>query len=381
MNKKKVLLVATVQSHIAQFHKPLIKMLQEDGYEIDVAARDNLKEKNGLKIENVNNIYDIPFSRNPISKNNIKAYKELKSIVLRNQYDIIHCNTPMGGVITRLVKKNCKQIVAKIIYTAHGFHFYKGGPIKNWILYYPIEKFLSHYTDVLITINEEDYQIALNKFKTKFVYKINSTGISLQKFQKDLDDEEKIELQKSLNIEDNNFVILCIGELNKNKNQLMQIKAMEILIKEYPNIKLFLVGNGPLKEFYEKEIQIRSLENNIFLLGYRTDINKLLKMSNLVISTSIREGLPINILEAMSSGNPVIVTSNRGHREIISNENDGFIIELGDYNELVNKIKYIIENKEKRNMIIEKAKETVKKYSEDVVSIKLKEIYQDTLND
>lgn len=172
MDKKRVLLIATVQSHIAQFHVPLIEMLKENEYIIDVAGRNNLDEKDGLAIENVNHIFDIEFSRSPLSKRNIQAYKKLKHIILKNDYDIIHCNTPVGGVLTRLIKKNCK-IKSKIVYTAHGFHFYKGAPIKNWLIYYPVEKYFSKYTDCLIAINNEDYEIANKKFYAKSICAIN----------------------------------------------------------------------------------------------------------------------------------------------------------------------------------------------------------------
>ena len=136
---KKVLITATVQSHICQFHKPLVKMLHENGYEVHTAARDNLAEKNGLKLDFADKVYNVPFSRSPVSKNNIKAYKVIKEIIAENDYDIIHCNTPMGGVVTRLAAKKQRKNGIKVIYTAHGFHFYKGAPLKNWLFYYPVE--------------------------------------------------------------------------------------------------------------------------------------------------------------------------------------------------------------------------------------------------
>lgn len=372
---KKVLLVATVQSHIAQFHKPLISILNENGYIVDVAARDNLKEKNGLKIDNVNNIYDIPFSRSPINRNNIEAYKELKEIIIKNEYDIIHCNTPMGGIITRLIKKNNKDIKAKIIYTAHGFHFYKGAPIVNWLVYYPIEKYFSKYTDVLITINEEDYKTAKSKFKNVNVQKINSTGVKLKKFEDIMTEQEKSLIKKDLKVQKEDFVIVNIGELNKNKNQIMQLKSMKKLVEEgNTNIKLFICGNGPLEEFYKQYIQENNLTNNVILLGYRTDVNKILQIANCVISTSLREGLGINVLEAMASGVPVIATKNRGHSELIKDGVNGYLVGLDDVDSLVGDIKKVIENN--NDVMIKNEKEEVKKYSEEVVKVKLLEIYK-----
>lgn len=374
--KKRILLVATVQSHIAQFHKPLIDMLKKNGNIVDIAAKNNLASKNGLKIENVDNIYNVNFSRNPINKDNIKAYKELKEIILKNDYDIIHCNTPMGGVITRLIKKNNKNINSKIIYTAHGFHFFKGAPLLNWIIYYPIEKYFSKYTDVLITINEEDYNIAKRKFKNTKVERIHSTGIDINKFQRKLTLEEKEKIKQELKINKNDFIILNIGELNKNKNQIMQLKAIKKLVEEgYNDIKLFICGNGQLKKEYENFINENNLKKNIILLGYRTDINKLLQIVDCVVSTSLREGLGINILEAMASGVPIIATKNRGHNELIENGKNGYLTEKKDINKLLEKVLQVKENQNINNM--KKYQEIkVQVYSKENVKKELEKIYK-----
>ena len=154
--KKKVLLTATVQSHICQFHKPLVQMLHDCGYQVHAAARNNLAEKNGLKLDFVDKVFDVPFSRSPKSADNIKAYKQLKKIIDSEGYEIIHCNTPMGGIVTRLAARKARKNGTVVIYTAHGFHFYKGAPKKNWIFFYPVEKLFSRLTDKLITITQEE---------------------------------------------------------------------------------------------------------------------------------------------------------------------------------------------------------------------------------
>ena len=131
---KKVLLTATVQSHICQFHKPLVEVLHNHNCEVHVAARNNLAEKNGMKLDFVDKVFDVPFSRSPKSSDNIKAYSQLKKIIDSEHYDIIHCNTPMGGIVTRLAAKGARKGGAKVIYTAHGFHFYNGASKKNWLV-------------------------------------------------------------------------------------------------------------------------------------------------------------------------------------------------------------------------------------------------------
>lgn len=370
---RKVLLVATVQSHIAQFHTPLIEMLTEKGVEVQIAARDNLKEKNGLKIsDKVSKVYDVPFSRSPLSSQNIKAYKLLKEIILKNEFDVIHCNTPVGGIIPRIIKKR-EKINSKIFYTVHGFHFYKGGPIKNWLIYYPIEKYFSKYTDCIITINDEDYMLAKTKMKAKSTKHINGVGVNVDSFKK-FDKTNVENIKKELKLNDN-IVFTSIGELNKNKNQIMQIEAMQEITKQYPNVKLLMLGNGPLKTQYEEEIRNRNLNKNIELLGYRRDVADILNSIDCLISTSKREGLAVNILEGLASGRIVIASDNRGNRPAIKNGETGFLIHSKE--ELIKDMKDVIENKEKIiNKMEPKIKSTIQEYSIEVVKKQLEEIYK-----
>lgn len=373
---KKVLLVATVQSHICQFHLPLIDMLHEKGCEVHVAAKNNLAQKKGLKLDNADKVFDIQFERSPIKRNNIKAYKQLKEIIKKEDYDIIHCNTPMGGVLTRLVKRNNKNIKAKIIYTAHGFHFYKGAPILNWIVYYPIEKYLSKYTDCLVTINKEDYNLAKEKFYSKEIIFTHGVGVNKEKFNLNMSKEETEKYRKELGIKKDDFVIIYVGELNKNKNHFMLLLAIKDLVSKHNNIKLILPGNGPLSEKYENWIKKNNLENNIKLLGYRRDIPQLMKISNIAVSTSRREGLPVNVIESMISGLPDIVTNCRGNRELIKNGENGYIVELDNINDLKKNILELYENSELRLKMGKKSVNIVKPYLLENVINELEKVYE-----
>ena len=238
---KSVLLIATVQSHIGQFHKPLMKLLKENGWEIHVAARDNLAEKNGLQLEYPDKVFDVPFQRSPFDVRNFEAYKRLKEILKDCHYDVIHCNTPVGGILGRVAGQKYRGKRTRIYYTAHGFHFYKGAPMVNWIIYYPIEKWMSRFTDKLITISEEDYRLAKRKFHCP-IYRIHGVGASSQKYYPiSLNDQEM--QKRELGIE--GHIIVSIGELLHNKNQRAAILAMSHIIESYPDTHLFIAGNGP----------------------------------------------------------------------------------------------------------------------------------------
>ncbi len=153
-----ILFCATVDYHFKAFHLPYMKWFKEQGWEVHVAASGE------MELPYVDKKYTIPIQRSPLSMKNMEAYRELKEIIDGNQYKLIHCHTPMGGVLARLAAREARKKGTKVIYTAHGFHFCKGAPLKNWMLYYPIEKRLAHYTDCLITINEEDYTLAKKHF-------------------------------------------------------------------------------------------------------------------------------------------------------------------------------------------------------------------------
>ena len=325
---KKVLLTATVQSHICQFHKPLVEMLREKGYVIHVAAKNNLEEKKGLKLDFVDKIFDVPFSRSPKSLDNFKAYKILKKIIEEEKYYIIHCNTPMGGIVTRLAAWKSRKMGTKVFYTAHGFHFYKGAPKINWIIYYPIEKIFSKITDQIITINHEDFELANKKFFCKTSY-IHGVGVDNERYHP-VTLEKKYDLKIELGLSHFSNIILCIGELLPNKNQRMIIEAMKNIVKEYPRCLLLLAGNGPMKDSLEKQVKNLKLEQNVIFLGYCTRLEQYQSVCDIVVSCSRREGLPLNIVEAMLSANPVVATKNRGHCELIDHGETGYLIDIDD---------------------------------------------------
>lgn len=372
---KKALILASVPSMIEQFNMNNIKILQDLGYEVEVAANfedggtlsnERLQEfKKELEQKKIRYIH-IPFSRKPFSKKNIQAYKLTEKILTENEYDLIHLHSPIGGVCGRIAAKKCKK--TKVIYTAHGFHFYKGAPIKNWIIYYPIEKYLSKYTDVLITINKEDYERAKAKFKAKNIQLVHGIGVDKSKFDFEMSQEEKNNLRQSLNLKEDDFVMICVGELNKNKNQIMAIESVKNLIAQNKkNIKLFLVGEGVLREFYQQKIKEYHLENNVYLLGYRKDVPKLLKISNVLISLSYREGLPVNVMEGLISGLPVIVTNCRGNRDLVQDGVNGYIVE--NKLMLIDRIMKVASENEMKTI-------DTKQYEQEEIEKKMERIYK-----
>ncbi len=229
---KKILYISNT-ANFSKFNKPYMNWCLSQGWDVDyVAPNDEI-------INECTKHIILPIPRSPFSLKTGYCIRELRKILINNNYDIIHCHTPMGGVIARLAaRKLFKNGKVKIIYTAHGFHFYKGAPLLNWILYYPVEYFLTKYTNVLITINMEDYELAKRKFSTncKILY-MNGVGCDLSKFSK-ITEQEKNSIRHSLNDSEKDFIITNVAELNKNKNQQFLIKALPLLKQDIPNLRV-----------------------------------------------------------------------------------------------------------------------------------------------
>lgn len=315
---KKVLFTSHT-ANFSKFNRPFMRLLKEQGYEVHYAS---MGEE---EVKDCDKHFTIPFERSPFKLSNLRAIRQLKKIIDAENYDIIHTHTPMGSVVTRLAAKQARKRGTRVIYTAHGFHFFKGAPIVNWLTYYPVERYMARYTDTLITINKEDYERAKKSFKTEVKY-VPGVGIDEEKFNFTMSKAEKNKLRESLGLKPDDFVMIYPAELNKNKNQTMLIEAMVELIEKYPNIHLLLPGLDSMNGFHKKLAEEKGVDSNVHFLGYRKDIPQLLKISDISVSASQREGLPVNIMEAMYVGLPILATHCRGNRELVRESVNGFII-------------------------------------------------------
>ena len=328
--KKKFLMTATVPSMIGQFNMENIKLLLEMDYEVHVAC--NFEDRSVWTEERVSEFkkqltnmgvkkIQIEYARTPYDiLKLVRSYSELKKLIQKEKYTCLHCHTPVAGMIARLAAIGTET---KVIYTAHGFHFYKGAPLQNWLLYYPVEKWLSRYTDVLITINKEDYQRAKKKFHAKETKYIPGVGIDVEKIRAVQVDREK--KREELGIGKDDFLLLSVGELNKNKNHEVVIRAIAEL--RNPKIKYAICGKGPLKEYLEELAEKLGVRNQLFLLGFRTDVIEICKSADVFVFPSKREGLSVALMEAMACGLPCVVSKIRGNVDLIEQSKGGVFVE------------------------------------------------------
>lgn len=312
---KQVLMVASVISMIESFNRDNIRTLQDMGYEVHVATNykwgsmysdEKLERvKQSLESEGVT-LFQIDFHRDIKKMNNhIRAYQQLKRVMTLHTYTFIHCHSPIGGVVGRLV---ARQTNTPCMYTAHGFHFFKGSPSLNWMLYYPVERTLARLTDTIVTINEEDYSRA-QTFKTSHTYRIPGIGVDTKRIE-----QVKInrpQKRRSFGVEaEADFVLLSVGELNENKNHETIIRAISSL--QDPTIRYWIAGTGDGRERLEQVIQELGLEDRVRLLGFRDDVFEIMKAADCFVFPSKREGLGMAALEAMAAGLPIITSNIHG---------------------------------------------------------------------
>lgn len=375
---KKVLVLASVASMIDQFNMPNIELLQSMGYEVHVAC--NFLKGNTCSNEKIEQLkkrlddievtyFQIDFTRSVMNlRQDYIAYKQVKKILIENKYAFIHCHSPIGGVVGRLAGHATRT---KVIYTAHGFHFFKGAPLKNWLIYYPIEKFCARYTDVLITINKEDYVLAQKKMPAKKVCYVPGVGIDLSKIQNIECDRN--EVRKSMGVPEDCVLLLSIGELNDNKNHQVVLKALAKLNNK--NVHYAIAGRGEKKDYLMTLARELGVGAQIHLLGFRTDALQLYKASDLFVFPSFREGLSVSMMEAMACGLPIICSKIRGNVDLVADGVGGCHFVPNNDCMLANHIVKLVENKTMRNEMGITNTQTIYFFCIDNVLKMIREIY------
>lgn len=372
-----MLMLATTAAMIEQFNKNNILILKEMGYEVHVAG--NWKEGNPISDERLEQFkvwlaehhgkwFHIPATREPYDlKNNYVAYREVLGLIKEYEYEFIHCHTPIGSVIGRIAAHKTKT---PIIYTAHGFHFYDGAPLVNWLIYYPVEKLLSYWTDILILINQEDYNRAKIKFHSRRTEYVAGVGVDVGKFSgQTVDREEK---RKELGLDPNDCAFLSVGELIPRKNHLIVIQALSDM--RNAKVKYFICGKGPFEKKYHEMIEKYNLHGQVFLLGFRDDIVDICKAVDLFVFPSLQEGLPLALMEAMASGLPVICSDIRGNRDLIDDVD--WLFDLNNIDNLCKKLEHFLRiGEDELRFVAMRNINKMEEYSKDKVRDKMRIIY------
>lgn len=387
---KKALLVTHVSGFVPQFEMNNVRLLQELGYEVHYASNfQNVSYgADNQRLEGTGIIcHQVDFARSPFDfKSNLCAYRQLNKILKEQYFELVHCHTPVGATYARIAARKYRRLGTKVCYTAHGFHFYKGAPLKFWMVSYPVEWLLAHITDVIITLNEEDFQNAKKfhlggqKKQGEGVYKIDSVGIDLMKYQSSAMEEEiaKIKIRTELVIPKDSFLLVSVGELNWNKNHTVVVKALGHL--QELGIYYVICGEGIEKIPLQEQAKDFGIENQIKLPGFRQDIPDILKAADAMVFPSLREGLGLVAVESLASGVPVIASDNRGTREYMIDGVNGYVVWNNTAEEIAEAIKrlYFMWNDDKPayQKMQESCLETAKRFASNRVNKTMQEIYR-----
>lgn len=341
----KVLFVASVYAHLVAFHIPFMQLLQRRGYEVHAAAaQDDCKcrilSDLGVVCRNV------PFSRSPFSPVNAAAYRSLKQLLLDEHYELVHLHTPVAAFLGRLAAAASNQ--KHVLYTAHGFHFYRKAPLVNWLLYYPSEKLAARWTDGLIVMNHEDFMLGerLGFRPGQDLFHVHGVGVDLRTYSGPAREESRLRVELGVSPEE--VVVTCIAELSARKNQRFLIKAWERVSRNCSNCVLLLVGDGSDKDALMKVVERKKIPRVRFL-GYRGDIPAILANTDIIALVSKHEGLPRCIMEAMAAGKPVVASRVRGNRDLVDDKTTGLLVRLGDVVDLSRAIEMLIRSPELRS--------------------------------
>lgn len=376
MDTKKALIVTRVSGFVPQFEMNNVKLLQEMGYEVHYAANFDtvVYGLDNHRLDGTGIVrHHIPFGRSPFSGQVIKTLHKLEELISEEKFDLIHCHMPMTGIVTRLAaqrvrkKDGCK---IPVLYTVHGFHFFKGAPIKNWLYYIP-ERWCARYTDCLITINNEDYRRACS-FKIRgWVDKISGVGIKTDK-QK-ISEKDRNAIRKKLGVGAEDLLLISIGELNANKNHICILRTLG-QIKE-KKLKYIICGQGCLEDELKEYIRLNNMESQVKLLGYRSDIESLLQSSDIFVFPSLREGLSVSVLEAMAAGLPVVAKKIRGNTDLIQDGMGGYLVEKNDARLYENAIMKLYNDEMLRKKMSDWNRKRVEEFSVEKVEGQMRGIY------
>ena len=373
MKKPKMLYILNVASRVNNFSHTSMLAAKELGIEFHIAGNWSYANNEELKADEEKygiHIHQINFIRQPYDLRNYRAYKELMALLTTEKFDIIHCNTPIGGILGRICA--LKQGIEKVIYQAHGFHFYKGAPLFNWLIYYPVEKLFARFTDVLVTINQEDFEFS-KTFKLRGKgNRIFVPGVGIDTSSFVADEETKSKKRTELGLKEDDIAVISMGNLDKGKNYKTAIRAIAEAQNE--KLKFFILGKGPELANLEKLVEEYNLREQVYFLGFRNDVGELLSAADIFLITTVREGLSRAVMEAMASGLPCVVSRVRGNTDLMD-DNGGYLCDCFDIKVLAQSLNTLAGNQELRNRMGQYNREKVKNFSVEIVTGHMKDVY------
>ncbi len=385
---KKALIVTRVSGFVPQFEMNHVRLLQQMGFEVHYAANFDtiVYGKDNSRLDGTGIVcHHIGFCRSPFSKEVVASYRSLKQLMKEESFDLIHCHMPMTGVLTRIAAQALRRETGReipVMYTAHGFHFYTGAPLKNWIYYLP-ERFLARYTDRLVTMNKEDYGRACG-FKVRGkAEKIPGVGIVLEDMVPLEKDTKREEIRKKaraeLGVAAEEYLLISVGELTSRKNhrEVLQMLAE----KRMPGVRYMICGSGPLEEELTTFVKEHGLEQQVILTGYCSEVDRMLKAADCFVFPSFQEGLPMAVMEAMRAGLPVIGRKIRGNTDLIEDGKGGILLEKATADEYQQAITRLQKSEGASRQMGQWNQKQISNFSVEQVTTQMKRIYEEVMEE
>ncbi len=352
-----------------------IEAARELGMDLTIASNmsgaDKVRYEEDCRAYGIDAVH-VDISRNPLSPRNAKAFKELVDLMMSGKYDIVHCNTPVGGLLGRLAAKRCG--IKKVIYMAHGFHFWCGAPLPNWVLYYPVERALSSWSDWIVTINQEDYLLATRRMKAKRCALVPGVGVNVSCFTT-TEPKEGVQLRDRLGIPRDSIFFLSVGELNKNKDHETALRALSKL--DLSNWFYVICGEGEKLADLRRQASRLGIDKKVIFAGFQPEIQSFYSAADVFLFPSRREGLPSAVMEAMAAGLPVVGTRIRGLVDLLPKSS--FLFEPGNEDELSRVIATCVGNPAMSEAEVERNTQRVREYSFEAAVRAIQAVYRSYL--
>lgn len=352
--EKRILYCASTASHIINFHLPYIQFFHEIGWKIDIAV------EREMEIPYADKVFALPFEKNILAASNLCAVSHVKNLLTKNEYDIISAHTTLAGAVVRIATQMLGKSRPKVVYTSHGYFFNGEGGLSDWPFLW-VEMLLAPVTDVLMVMNKVDYRLAERHKLGKQIVSIPGMGIDTSRVSKPKSEDKK-RLKVAAGFEQDDVLVVYAAELSKRKNQIELIRAFSRASNQEPSLKLLLAGEGGLRDEYMKVAEKCGHSENIHFLGHVSDMPSLYSMCDFVATTSISEGLPFNVMEAMASGLPVVASKTKGHTDLLEGLQKRFLYRLGDEQALTDMLLSLCHDDVLRNKLGDENKIKVKKY-------------------
>jgi len=370
--QKKVLFIAHVENHLLNFHLPFFAYFRTKGWQVHVATSMGKRREELLRLGVV--CHHVDFARSPFSLSNIKAFRQLCKVMKRERFSLVHVHTPVGAFLGRLAAM--LTATKPVVYTVHGFHFYQGSPVRNWLLYYPLERLAARWTDELVAINREDYQLA-KKLPLRVkgtVSLLGGVGLDLQLYCC-AENVVRSQVRDSLGFKADDLLMLFVGEFIARKNHLQSFHMLRELAAERENIFLLLAGEGEYEQEFHARLKKLGITERVRFLGFRRDIPDLLCASDLLLLTSFHEGLPRAVMEAMAVGKPVVATDIRGNSDLIVDGENGFLVPVHDVEKTTEAVRKLAADRELAARMGKRGREMVKPYALEQVLAEMEQVY------